>query len=329
MVTVARIPLQSTVDIAELFNRQFDNTSVLPLEKGPINGFIDILILANIRLFCFQFNRSVAIHAERTSGKLFFSVDLSNDSGNSPSGFIKAQGVSLSRKALFVFNSNLKDLDLVLPSSSRICSVMIPHDTFQDWVQKLVRDDASIYLSKFNDLANETLTGSNGLISVIAKCWDLPEETSSQYLEGQILTLLIDCLVDNRNRKVASPLKRQERHSAALSVLSIVNSTPGRPFEIQDISDTVFQSRTSLFNACKEKFGMSPLIVVRTVRLHQVRHALLNAEFCLKNNLSSVADVARYFGFASRSHFAKYYKSLFMESPGETLANRRKMEKFF
>lgn len=326
VVTVTKIPLRSTVEIADVFNRQLKNTSVLPLEKGPIIGHIEIMVLSTIRLFRLQFDRSVAIHAERSPGKLLFSVDLSNDF---TADLIQAQGVSLSRTALFGFNSNLTDLDLILPSSSRICSIIVPQETFEFWVRKRVRDDALVFLSKFNVLANETLTGSNGLVSIIRTCWDLPFETSPQYLEGQLLSLLIECLVDNKGRKVASPLKRQERHSAALNMLSIVNSMPERPFEVQNLSEHLFQSRTSLFNACKEKFGMSPLRVIRIVKLHQVRHALLDAEFCLRNNLYSVSDVSRFFGFASRSHFAKYYRSLFMESPSETLASRRKADKLF
>ena len=46
---------------------------------------------------------------------------------------------------------------------------------------------------------------------------------------------------------------------------------------------------------------MSPVQVVRSVRLRQVHHALLDTEFCAINGLQSVSDVSQYFGFASRS----------------------------
>ena len=74
---------------------------------------------------------------------------------------------------------------------------------------------------------------------------------------------------------------------------------------------------------------MSPVQVVRSVRLHQVRHALLDVEFSAQNNLNGVVDTAEYFGFVGRSHFAKYYKNEFTETPRQTLALRRKAEHVF
>ena len=74
---------------------------------------------------------------------------------------------------------------------------------------------------------------------------------------------------------------------------------------------------------------MSPVQVVRSVRLRQVHHALLDTEFCSNNGLQSVSDVSQYFGFASRSQFTKYYKIELMETPGRTLMRRRHQEKNF
>ena len=74
---------------------------------------------------------------------------------------------------------------------------------------------------------------------------------------------------------------------------------------------------------------MSPVEVVRSLRMRQVNHSLLDTEFCHANGLSSVSDVAQFFGFASRSQFSKYYKIEFLETPGQTLSRRRKDEKFF
>ena len=74
---------------------------------------------------------------------------------------------------------------------------------------------------------------------------------------------------------------------------------------------------------------MSPVQVVRSVRLHQVRHALMDVEFSAQKNLNGFVDTAEYFGFVGRSHFARYYKNEFMETPRQTLALRRKSEQIF
>ena len=143
------------------------------------------------------------------------------------------------------------------------------------------------------------------------------------------MTTLTECFVDNQSRKLGIVIGRKERHEAAMKVLSMTSNSPRIAFEIQDLSMLLHQSRSSLFSGCKEKFGMSPVEVVRSVRLHQVRHALLDTEFCMQNNLDGVIDIANYFGFAGRSHFTRYYKQQFLETPRQTLVARRDSEKKF
>ena len=324
MVTVVRFPVQSTVGLAEILNRQLNNTSVLALEKGPVNGSVDIIILNCLKLFRIILDKSVAIHAERRFGNIFFSVDLSLEFSAIP---IYAQGVSITRKALFGFNSNLKDLDLVLPSSTRMCTICVPIDVLERRLMGLQFAGAFNFLDRFNVLANDSVTASNGVISFLSECWNSPQDASRVLLEDQILSILADCLMDKENRKVAPPLDRKDRHAAALGILTLVNSLPSKYFEIGELASLLHQSRTSLYSACIEKFGMSPVEVVRSVRLRQVNHALLDTEFCLMNGLYNVSDVAQHFGFASRSQFTKYYKMEFLETPGQTLSRRRNEEK--
>ena len=185
------------------------------------------------------------------------------------------------------------------------------------------------FIDKFNVLANNSVTTSKGVISLLYECWNSPQGVSRLLLEDQILSALADCLIDKGNRKVAPPLERKDRHAAALGILNLVNSVPSKYLEIGDLAALLHQSRTSLYSACIEKFGMSPVEVVRSIRLRQVNHALLDAEFCLTNGLCNVSDVAQYFGFASRSQFTKYYKMEFFETPGKTLSRRRNEEKSF
>ena len=326
MVTSVRLPVHSTVSLSKILNRQLKNASVLALEKGPISGYVDVMALNKVRLFCIDLDKSVFIYADRVPGNVFFSVDLSL---NSFAGHIRAQGVSLARKALFGFNSGLKDLDLLLPSSAKMCTIAVPCDLLDGLLLRQNLPEARQFLAQFNVLANNAIAGSEGLISLLSQCWNPYCRLSKDMLEERLLFFLVDCLINQENRKVAPPLRRQDRHSAALSVLSLIHSVPYKYFEVQDLADLLHHSRTSLFSACKEKFGMSPVEVVRSVRLRQVNHALLDTEFCLMNDLSNVSDVAQYFGFASRSQFTKYYKIEFLETPGQTLSRRRNEEKSF
>ena len=324
MQKILRLPVFSTVDIQSIFNRQLANTSVLPLEAGSLEGSVEVLPLENIKLFRITANKKIAVCADRSHEKLLFSVDLN---ANVSSEYIEAQGVSITRPAVFGFNSQLKDLDLKLPSSSLMCSIVVPIEQIISRADELLRSDILDLLNSFNVVSSSSISSS--LISLLHQCWEPANFLSPQLLEDEILEVLIDSLLGREFRKVARPLSRQDRQTAAISVLSLINSMPEKQFEIQDLSRLLHQSRTSLFNGCKEKFGMSPVQVVRSVRLHQVRHALSNVEFGIQNNINSVDDAAQYFGFVGRSHFARYYKNQFMETPRQTLARRKNREKVF
>ena len=73
-----RLPIKSTADLAAIFNRQLRNSSVLALEPGVVHGYVDALVLPNIRLFRVVLNASVALHADRCIEKKIFSISKIN-----------------------------------------------------------------------------------------------------------------------------------------------------------------------------------------------------------------------------------------------------------
>ena len=322
------LQVNSTVDFASIFNRQLKDACVLPLEVGPIAGSVKVFPFPHIRVFLIESNKEIAILANRSPDKVTFTLDLSSQLSSSP---VTAQGVSISRPAIFGFNTALKDLDLHMNACSSLCSIVVPIG----YLSSVLRQHRCLILKEFFDnynvFASEmvSLRLAPMLKKLFSASYSLKTPFTPLQIENEIISTLIGCFADNQSRKLGVALSRKERHAAALKVLSMTSNSPRIPFEIQDLSTQLHQSRTSLFSGCKEKFGMSPIEVVRSVRLHQVRHALLNTEFCIQNNLGGVIDIANYFGFAGRSHFTRYYKQQFFETPRQTLAARRDGEKHF
>ena len=109
------LTFESTLDLASILNRQLNNSSILPLESGPLSGSIQIIRFPNIVVNLIKTSKKIAICADRSSNITTFSVDLSAPSLSSP---ILAQGVNITRPSIFGFNSSLKDLDLHLDNCS-------------------------------------------------------------------------------------------------------------------------------------------------------------------------------------------------------------------
>ena len=321
-----KLNLKSTPDLAAIINRQCSNASVLSLERGGFEGVVRILPLDSIRLSLMEFNKTVAIAADRKGDNYHFCINLSAEPFAHK---VFAQGVRIEQTAVFGFNSDLKDLDLRLDVGCRFCSITVPSSLL---IQRLSQCDyvgVQNILNNFNILSNQIVSSS--LFSYLNDLWVRLDDGPllSRPIEDEILTILFECFFSSDDRKVGLALSRRDRHEAALQVLSLTSASPVTPFEVQDLCSLLHQSRTSLFNGCKEKFNMSPLHVVRSVRLHQVRHALLDVEFCINHNINGVLDAASFFGFVGRSHFTRYYKQEFQETPAQTLGGRRQSDQIF
>ena len=94
---------------------------------------------------------------------------------------------------------------------------------------------------------------------------------------------------------------------------------PTQVISLEDLTTTIFASRSSIVHSCRASFGMGPMTLLKQIRLGQVQAVLLNPQRRESMGLSTVQAVATHFGFSSRNHFARDYRQLFGEAPSETL----------
>ncbi len=73
-----------------------------------------------------------------------------------------------------------------------------------------------------------------------------------------------------------------------------------------------FRTLQTLFNKI---LGMSPMAYLKVIRLEQVHVALLNADY----QVSSVADIAKQWGFTHMGRLAESYKKKYGINPSDTL----------
>ena len=85
------------------------------------------------------------------------------------------------------------------------------------------------------------------------------------------------------------------------------------------LSDTLFASRSSIVHHCRQTFGSGPIALLKQIRLIQVHHALSSPEVQHAIGGNTLQEIACHYGFHSRNHFARDYRSQFGESPSATL----------
>ena len=106
------------------------------------------------------------------------------------------------------------------------------------------------------------------------------------------------------------------RHNATIArFLEFLAAHPNRPLCLTEICAAIRVADRTLRQACEEHLGMGPIRYLTLRRMHLVRDALLRAEA----SNTTVTRVAMDHGFCELGRFSVAYRSLFCETPSETL----------
>jgi transcriptional regulator GlxA family with amidase domain len=94
-----------------------------------------------------------------------------------------------------------------------------------------------------------------------------------------------------------------------------LEANPNRPLYLAEICPAIGVAERTLRIACEEHLGMGPIRYFSLRRMHLVRCALL----CADPSTATVTRIATDHGFWELGRFSVAYRSLFGETPSETL----------
>jgi len=110
-------------------------------------------------------------------------------------------------------------------------------------------------------------------------------------------------------------MARRRQNAIIARFLEFLTAHPNRPLYLPEICASIGVAERSLRAACKEHLGMGPIRYLTLRRLHLVRDALLRADA----SNTTVTRIALDHGFFELGRFSVAYRSLFRETPSETL----------
>ena len=139
-----------------------------------------------------------------------------------------------------------------------------------------------------------------------------PGAEAARGLEQELIEAVIDCL--SRNAIVPASIPSRRHTNLMAKFEAMVRADCGR-LSVADIrADLVVADRT-LRKCCEQFLNMSPSRYLRARRMQLVRSALRRAD----PSDTSVAQIARRFGFGELGRFAASYRARFGELPSATL----------
>jgi len=119
--------------------------------------------------------------------------------------------------------------------------------------------------------------------------------------------------IDTGMEDTQEQMKRAEFSSVDTSFVNrlqdyIINNMGNSDLSINDLCGEMNMSRVQLYRKCKSLTDVSPVELVRNLRLQKAKHLL-------ENSPMSISEIAYEVGFSSPSYFAKCYRDQYGVSP--------------
>lgn len=137
-------------------------------------------------------------------------------------------------------------------------------------------------------------------------------EAEQQSVEAvcQFLSDLIEESTEQFNNK------RVEGWLMGCELVELAHSqTPENLLKLPDLTQLLLSNKNKVGAVSKELFGLTPMQVVRNVRLWQCRNLLSDSEAMDRAGLTSVEAVRTAYGFSNRQSFRDQYAELFGRNP--------------
>ena len=313
---------RSCADLQELFQPVSPDLSALQLSQGSLEGRLQIINLGSFRLTFLETNQALFLSGTRRPQPCTIAIPLSDPQTADP---IRAQGIDMPWPGLMGYNHQLRDFDLRLAADTALASLIISKETLNERHQQ--RNAGDLPLERWEH-SNQLELCEPIRTQLRTQLHDLIDSHNNPHIAtatNQLIDFIFQAF-QNPSARTLPMAKRQTRHVAAIELLHWCSNNPSKNRTITELSDLLYQSRTSLFNGCQEHFGRTPTELQRSIRLDLVRQLLLNPKRSDALGLRGVGAIAAHMGFSSRSHFARRYEQHYNELPQNTLSQGSRAE---
>ena len=142
---------------------------------------------------------------------------------------------------------------------------------------------------------------------------------TAQHLENTIVSLILDGF-ENSYKAFTTQIKHTCRPKHVRKAEEYIAGNYQSAISIHELAKELGITSRSLQLGFRQYLNTSPSAYVKNIRLKKAREQLLSSE----SEHHSISDIAALCGFNHLSNFARYYKSLFGETPSQTLREKRK-----
>ena len=301
---------QSTSELKYLLSKIGFNVDIIQVTAGFMRGQIRASYHPNA--FAIEIQSSQGLLVTGNANPNLINIALERG----PHLYLnRVQGHALPENAISGFNSQKKEIYYSVSPGSRLCAGFLKKKIVIDLADQLYGEIALDRLASNNIRRIEPWRFALLSNSILNRLNTIDGRDQIASITTDLATSFIDALCGHQRVEFDTEKPLPNRELVRDFVKHSLEKGAKEPITIDQLTDSLFTSKSVLSSAIKQSTGLTPLTFLRNVRLEQVRTELIKGD-----PATSVIEVAHKYGFPSRGHFSRYYREQFGELPRETLA---------
>jgi len=199
----------------------------------------------------------------------------------------------------------LGSISLTTDDFDAVCNAIVGHEFPGDKLKLVVRPNPEL-MSRLTELHRTVGQIAKTTPAIV----ELPQV--SRALEQQLVHLIVRCVTEGAPLKI--PLGASRHDTIVARFEAFLEANPNTPLYLPEICAAIGAAERTLRAACEEHLGMGPIRYLTLRRMHLVRRALLRAD-----GSTTVTRIATDHGFWELGRFSVAYRTLFGETPSDSL----------
>ena len=274
------------------------------LSPGALEGRFRLGGSRLVPLMSITTNQVLVFEGGRRAGWLPFCISTSSETP-------LVRGNEVPQMSMHGFCSDLQDAFFQLPAGCHLQIALVSRERMEQLALAANEHHALDLISSTNS-ARLPAERFDRLSKIL-------QPSQSDPFQGELIEAELLDLLSQRDVQRLSTGELNHRADLMKHLISWGQSNPTSVISLEDLTATIFASRSSIVHNCRSMFGIGPMALLKRIRLGQVQNALLNPDQRALIGCRTVQEVANHFGFQSRNHFARDYRDLFGEAPSATL----------
>ena len=281
---------------------------VVQISRGPLQGHLSATRSAGGLLLQLTTNQCLSGYGSRNQRWVGIALEQTNNLE-----MHRVRGEPIGPCSVQGFNRNLTESIWQLSPHSHLSLLVIPVERILD----LIALDPSSSLQDVIDISNVVTFQQRHFKTL--KSFLLSSDIHGYAARDMLDALLVECFMRPDNISTAG-IPLSNRAELMRDLLNYGFSNPTEAISLETLSKTLLKSPSSITKASREQFGVSPMQLLKQIRLQQVQNLLTDPEQQQQLGTQSIHAIAKRFGFTAPNHFARDYKTMFGENPRQTFS---------